>query len=250
MQREDESLDSAYDYLWQPTTLAPDEDPDRDRRIVVAPRRRRRWSFGLVLIATGLFLLGYVAWQLYGTNYVARQHRSEVLSELNRAWEHGDTAAHTGRGTARAVIRIPRFGGDYAVPVLEGTSDTVLATGFGHYDGTAGPGEVGNYAIAAHRVTHGEPLRGMPELREGDDILVDTATRTYRYRLTTDGDALVVPFTSDWVVDSRPTNPEGGVEPVQRPGARLITLTTCSELFHTDNRMVAFGILVDSSPRR
>src|SRR5262245_11601850 len=149
MQREDDALDSAYDYLWQPatTTLAPDEDPDRGRRVVLAPRRRRRPSFGLVLIVTGLLLLGHVGWQLYGTNYVARKHRSEVLSELNRAWERGDTTAHTGRGTARAVIRIPRFGREYAVPVLEGTSETVLATGFGHYDGTAGPGEVGNYAI-------------------------------------------------------------------------------------------------------
>jgi sortase A len=50
------------------------------------------------------------------------------------------------------------------------------------------------------------------------------------------------------VVDRLPTNPDGGVEPAQRPGQRLITLTTCSELFHTDNRMIAFGHLVSSRP--
>jgi sortase A len=38
------------------------------------------------------------------------------------------------------------------------------------------------------------------------------------------------------------------VQPAQRPGQRLITLTTCSELFHTDNRMIAFGHLVGSRP--
>jgi sortase A len=29
----------------------------------------------------------------------------------------------------------------------------------------------------------------------------------------------------------------------------LLTLTTCSELFHTDNRMIAFGHLVKDTPK-
>ena len=37
--------------------------------------------------------------------------------------------------------------------------------------------------------------------------------------------------------------------PSQDDGQRLITLTTCSELFHTDDRLVAFGHLVDKEPR-
>ena len=41
----------------------------------------------------------------------------------------------------------------------------------------------------------------------------------------------------------------GGVEPAQKPGQKLITLTTCAELFHTDNRMIAFGHLVASTTR-
>jgi sortase A len=45
-----------------------------------------------------------------------------------------------------------------------------------------------------------------------------------------------------------PTNPvRGGVQPSQEPGERLITLTTCAELFHTDERMIAFGHLVDTA---
>jgi sortase A len=40
------------------------------------------------------------------------------------------------------------------------------------------------------------------------------------------------------------------VQPAQRPGQRLITLTTCSELFHTDNRMIAFGHLVDTEEKQ
>lgn len=214
--------------------------------------RARRWRVrvGVVLIATGLVLLGYVAWEFYGTNILAHRHRDQVLGELHRAWDDGEREATTGRGTARAQIRIPRFGGDYAVPILDGTSSTVLATGFGHYTGSVGPGEIGNFAIAGHRVTYGEPLRRMPDLRTGDLVHVDTATTTYTYRLVTGGDDLVVPFTAGWVLDPLPTNPHGGVQPPQEPGQRLITITTCAELFHTDNRLVAFGTLVGSSPRK
>ena len=197
------------------------------------------------MLLVGLTLLGYVAWQLFGTNIVAKRHQEETVSELRDAWQKGEQHARTGRGTAGAIIRIPRFGEDYAVPVLEGTSDQVLATGFGHFEGTAGPGEIGNYALAAHRVTHGEPLRGMPDLEKGDDVIVETAEATYTYQLITGGDDLVVPFTEVWVTDPVPSNPDGGVEPPQRKKQRLLTLTTCSELFHTDNRMIAFAELVD-----
>jgi sortase A len=51
------------------------------------------------------------------------------------------------------------------------------------------------------------------------------------------------------VVAPKPENPRpGGVGPVDDP--RLITLTTCAELFHTDNRMIAFGHLVSKVPKQ
>ena len=154
------------------------------------------------------------------------------------------------KGEASALIRIPTFGKKYVVPVLEGTSQDVLAKGYGHFTGTAHPGEIGNYALAAHRVTHGEPLRRMPDLRPGDKVIVETVSDTYTYRLDTNPNDLVVPFTGIWVLAPDPTNPaQGGVQPAQRPGQRLITLTTCSELFHTDNRMIAFGHLVKVTPK-
>ncbi|WGL51813.1 class E sortase [Nocardioides sp. BP30] len=211
--------------------------------------RRRRlllWP-GLALVAAGLALLGYVAWEFWGTTWVSHRHRDQAVGALRQAWHDGDGSVRTRWGDADAIIRIPRFGASYAVPVLEGTSDAVLATGFGHFSGAVGPGQVGNYALAAHRITHGEPLRRMPDLRVGDRVIVQTRAATYTYRLTSAGDALVVPFTSTWVTAALPTNPEGGVEPAQRAGQRLLTLTTCSELFHTDNRMVAFGVLASVS---
>jgi sortase A len=210
-------------------------------------RRPPRWRarLGWLLIVVGLVLIGYVAWQFYGTNWVSDRKHREITTSLRQQWEAGEDFAPVDGGAmkADALIRIPRFGDDYVVPVLEGTSDDVLAAGFGHFTDTADVGRVGNYALAAHRVTHGEPLRAMPNLEPGDEVVVETRTMIYTYVLDTAGDSLVVPFTGTWVLDALPHNPDGGVEPSQKPGQRLLTLTTCSEIFHTDNRMIAFGHL-------
>ncbi len=204
------------------------------------------------MMLAGVVMLGYVGWQFWGTNWTSQRAQAQVTSDLQRQWEQGGEQLRpkfVPQGKASALIRIPKFGDDYVVPVLEGMTDEVLAKGYGHFRDTANPGEVGNYALAAHRVTHGEPLRRLPELRPGDEVIVETADATYTYELTTDPNDLVIPFTGVWVLDEVPKNPDGGVQPAQRPGQRLITLTTCSELFHTDNRMIAFGHLVDQEPK-
>ena len=223
-------------------------DDDRSR-----PNRWRRRGFwlGTVAITVGLGLLTYVAWQFWGTTWVSDRHRDEALGEIHTDWKTTRTAqVKTRFGSASAIVEIPRFGRHYQVPVLEGTDSDVLAVGYGHFPGAAGPGEVGNYALAAHRVTHGEPLRNMPKLRVGDLVRIITRTHTYDYRLVTGGDDLVVPLTARWVTTPLPHNPAGGVQPPQTPGQRLITLTTCAELFHTDNRMIAFGVLERSVRNR
>ena len=200
------------------------------------------------MIVAGLAMIGYVGWQFYGTNWQSHREQQQVASTLQTQWkkEGGERLQprYVPTGKASALIRIPRFGKNYVVPVLEGTSTDVLAKGYGHFKGTADPGDVGNYALAAHRVTHGEPLRRMPELRPGDRVVVETVAATYTYVLDTDPNKLVIPFTGVWVLDPVPRNPDGGPQPAQRRGQRLITLTTCAELFHTDERMIAFGHLV------
>ncbi len=222
----------------------------------VTRRRGRGLGFyaGLALVLAGLAMLGYVAWQYFGTNIVSRHKQQQIVAQTERAWQAGAGASGAAAGLelhgAEALIRIPKFGKGYVVPVQEGVGEDILAEGFGHFPHTALPGQKGNYALAAHRVTHGEPLRNMPELRPGDRVIVETRNATYTYRLDTNPNDLVVPFTGTWVIDPLPKNPQPrGVEPAQRPGQRLITLTTCSELFHTDNRMIAFGHLVSTVRR-
>jgi len=204
---------------------------------------------GGLLVVSGLAILGWLAWQTFGTTWQSERVHRDLVDRAERHWARGERPPADAHGEVGAVLRIPAFGEDYAVPVLEGTSDTVLAAGFGHFEHAAGPGERGNYAVAGHRVTHGEPLRDMPSLEPGDQVVVETARWTYTYVLDSAGDALTVDFTDTWVVDPRPVNPDpGGVGPARHP--RLLTLTTCAELFHTDDRLVAFGHLESKERRR
>ncbi|RNL60833.1 class E sortase [Nocardioides marmoriginsengisoli] len=223
---------------------APGRTPEKPKR---STARRITFLVGIGLILAGLGLLGYVAWQLWGTNWVSKRHQREITTNLQEDWAAGEGCdTYCPHGKASALIRIPKFGQKYVVPVIEGTSQDILARGYGHFEDTAAAGQVGNYALAAHRVTHGEPLRRMPELRPGDKVIVETRKFTYTYVLDTDPNKLVIPFTGTWVLDAIPRNPDGGPQPKQVKGQKLITLTTCSEIFHTDNRMIAFGHLVDT----
>jgi hypothetical protein len=134
-------------------------------------RRGLSWSggLGLALVVVGLAILGWLAWEFWGTNWVSHRTQARVITKIQQDWKVGKSTTLVPEGpdgsqvAARAIVLIPRFGPEYAVPVLEGTSDSVLAAGFGHYDGTAPAGGVGNYALAGHRV----PATGSSSRRGG-----------------------------------------------------------------------------------
>ncbi len=234
------------------------------------PSTKRRVSFwlGCGLIAAGLAILAWVAWQFWGTNWQSERRQGEVRSSLRDGWADGQDVVRTDFGNASALLRVPRFGKDYEVPVLEGSTPDVLAAGIGHMENTAEPGAQGNYALAAHRITHGEPFAEFPSLEAGDKVYVETRSATYTYVLDTGGEDLIIPFTQTWVLDEKPQNPKaGGVQPPAEidgaanpdgtqppagidgvPNDHILTLLTCSEIFHTDNRSVVFGHLVETTP--
>ncbi|WP_329410322.1 class E sortase [Streptomyces sp. NBC_00704] len=147
---------------------------------------------------------------------------------------------------AYAVLRIPRLG--LRVPVAEGTSRRdVLDKGYvGHYAGTQQPGRQGNFAVAGHRNTHGEPFRRLDRLRSGDEVEVETRNAAYTYVV-----GRILPRTSP-----RDT---GVIRPVPRsltrpaygydaPG-RYLTLTTCTPEYTSRYRMVVWAVLVATRPR-
>lgn len=220
---------------------------------VAAPRRSRRRRavrlLGLACLLAGLGIFAWIAWQLWVSTWLSQRHQAEIVGQLEQGWSQGQEEVRVDVGTGIGILRVPRFGDDYAVPVLAGTSDEVLAAGVGHEDGTTLPGERGNMVLAGHVITHGEPFRRLQELRVGDEVDLQTAEGTYHYVIDTPGDALTVDFQAGWVLDPAPVNPDpGGVGPVDDP--RLLTLVTCAELFHTDLRTVVFGHQTGFDPGR
>lgn len=214
------------------------------------PRPVGLWV-GVILITVGVLALGWVTWQMVGTNVVAHHKQEQAVAEIREDWEKprtpdteapgpsdGEAGQTDADGRDDAILRIPRFGEHWEMPIFESVSDTALASGVGHLPGSAKVGDTGNYAVAAHRVTHGEPFRNLPDLNAGDRIIIETRTMRYTYVLDTDGDARTVDFDDTWVLND---------QPIPLPSRKVITLTTCAELFHTDNRLVAFGHLASQT---
>lgn len=141
---------------------------------------------------------------------------------------------------AYGVLRIPRLG--VVVPVAQGVDKrSVLDKGYaGHYAGTAQPGAEGNFALAGHRNTHGEPFRYINRLKAGDELIVDVKGRRYVYVVgktlgqTTEHDTGVIAPVPRSTVD-----PEAGYS---EPGA-YITLTTCTPEYTSKYRLVVWGTL-------
>ncbi|MFJ3965403.1 class E sortase [Streptomyces sp. NPDC090036] len=141
---------------------------------------------------------------------------------------------------AYAVLRIPRLG--LVVPVAQGIDKrAVLDKGYaGQYPGTAGPGAQGNFALAGHRNTHGEPFRYINRLRAGDEVVVDVRGRRYTYVV-----GKILSETSERDTGVIAPVPRSLVKPdygYSEPGA-YITLTTCTPEYSSKYRLVVWGTL-------
>ncbi|WNI24598.1 class E sortase [Streptomyces sp. ITFR-16] len=247
-------------------------DP-RGRRLAA----RGLWTGAELVMTLGVVLLLLVAHQLWWTNRQARADASRTVRSLERDWGEGERegagvpgppspgaapaedspaaggspAANGGaprkpaaraprHDQAYAVLRIPRIG--LTAPVAEGIGKRgVLDKGYvGHYPRTAQPGGSGNFALAGHRNTHGEPFRYINRLRSGDRITVETRDAVYTYTVdktldrTAPGDSGVVAAV-----------PRSNIEPYAgyRTAGSYLTLTTCTPEFTSRYRLVVWGKL-------
>ncbi|MEU2430452.1 class E sortase [Streptomyces sp. NPDC007861] len=157
----------------------------------------------------------------------------------------------SGRTTPRwdqayAVLRIPRIG--VVAPVAQGIAKRgVLDKGYvGHYPRTAQPGQAGNFAVAGHRNTHGEPFRYINRLRRGDKIVVETREAVFTYLVDR-----ALPQTSARDGGVIAAVPRSAVKPgygYSEPGYYL-TLTTCTPEYTSKYRLVVWGKLASMRPR-
>ncbi len=225
-------------------TATPPAAP-RDAR---PPKGRRRWGLtviGAVLLVAGLGLLGYYLWDAYLNPVMDTKSAQQQVDQVKKGWAEGRTPSSEIPGTAVALMRIPDFGPDFEVAVMTGTTPYALNVGVGWFENTAAPGKVGNFAVAGHRGASG-PFVPLLDLQPGARIIVETRQATYIYALISSAADLTVDKSETWVVDPVPEPPESGATPSAKPTRRLITLITCRNFFHSPERSVAFGELVET----
>ncbi|GHJ23126.1 hypothetical protein TPA0909_47400 [Streptomyces albus] len=208
---------------------------------------------GELFITCGVLMLLFVAYQLWWTNIRADQQAGGATDALHEKWEHKPDTVDPERkagafepGEGFAVIHIPKIG--ITAPIAQGVSKTaVLDKGMvGHYDKaplkTAMPWDKkGNFALAGHRNTHGEPFRYINRLEPGDFVVVETQSKFYTYEVTRQLPSTLPSDTG--VID--PVPPKSGFT---KPG-RYVTLTTCTPEFTSKYRLIVWGKMVDERPR-
>jgi sortase A len=219
-------------------------------------------GLGELLITCGVVVLLFCAYQLVWTNVEANRAQNQVLDDLRGRWaQEGGTPAPSEPsrtpakkpgvsavdiGDGLAIIRIPRLGLDYAKPVVQGVSLDDLHRGVGHYPETALPGQVGNFAVAGHRATNGEPFRDLDAVRAGDKVVIETRDTWFTYVVDPTpgggGHRIVAPADT-WVIEPVPG------EPAAKPTRKLITLTTCNPRWASTERLIVSGHLESEQPK-
>jgi sortase A len=218
----------------------------------------------------GVYLLGFVGYQLWFTNLLTARDQNALASDLDERFESAQVEEvpvivdpddpgnpfkfidpgsavdsldikfllqepDPVEGEAFAQIRIPKV--DVDVTVLAGVRRRDLKMGPGHMPGTPVPGQPGNAVISGHRTTYGAPFADLNDLVPGDRIEVDTAIGTHVYEVREapercrDQEGLcIVKPTELWVTD-----PLDG---------SWLTLTTCHPRFSARQRLIVFAQLV------
>lgn len=135
-----------------------------------------------------------------------------------------------------ATLSVPRWGPDYIKPITSGVTrkDVLDPLGIGHYPETQLPGELGNFAISAHRTTYGKPFNKIHELKTGDALVVQTEDAWFIYKVT---ESYIVKPTDVQVLAQKPNHPNS------EPDDRYITLTTCHPLYSAAERWVVHGVM-------
>ncbi|MEV0289523.1 MULTISPECIES: class E sortase [unclassified Kribbella] len=120
--------------------------------------------------------------------------------------------------------------------------------------GGVGPGDVGNYIITAHRTTHGRPFGRVPELDNGDHVLVTAGGVVYDYVINR---TMTISFRQP--AEKAQQNAAVPGRPGVKPTQAMITLSTCAtpedhaagnywsdELGNPEHRINKIGVLVST----
>ncbi|MFD9109917.1 class E sortase [Streptomyces bottropensis] len=205
-------------------------------------------------ITVGTLIVLFVVYVLFWTGVKADTEMDRQVDLLQDQWAKQPVRPTSGPGASAAPERpapyteakpfalmyIPRLGSTWNKPVLEGTKTDTLKKGLGHYANTTQLGQKGNFAVAGHRRTYGDPFKDFPKLRPGDAVVLSDGTDWFTYVIDK-GPFRTLP-TDVQVIDPVPT--QSGYT---RAG-RYLTLTTCDPEWGHSHRLVVWGHLDSTQP--
>jgi sortase A len=190
--------------------------------------RTHRWARSGLSGVAGVFLLaaiGLLGYPIF-TNLYQSHVEGQLSDELASPGTRQAYLQHkVGIGQSLTRLRIPKIGTN--VVVVEGTTESALRAGAGHYPETPLPCTNGNVSIAGHRTTYGKPFADVDRLRPGDTITLQTPVGSCTYAVSQP------PF------EVSPTD-LSVVAPTTGP---TLTLTSCTPKGLATNRIVVKAVL-------
>jgi len=134
-------------------------------------------------------------------------------------------------GDALGRIEAPGMDGLNMV-FVQGTDESSLELGPGHYPETAMPGQGKTVAIAGHRTTYLAPFRHIDSMKQGDKITLKMPYGTFIYSVE-----------KTEIVDP------SDVGVIHETGYERLVLSACNPLYSAAERFIVFARLVRSEPR-
>ena len=213
--------------------------------------RKLLHAAGELLVTLGVLVFLYFIYSAWFTNVTATAKQAELSQEINRQFEVRDakplvqSESKIEQVAAQPVtpiglLYIPRLQEKvWGLPIVQGVGHHELSLGVGHYPSTELPGELGNFAIAGHRATNGEPFAYFERLRAGDLVFVRTQDGWFEYQLVQNKK---IQESETWVLSDQPKGL--GLE----PNSALITLTTCDPRWNSYQRWAWWGVLTNVYP--
>ncbi|MCP3821492.1 class E sortase [Streptomyces sp. A3M-1-3] len=225
-------------------------------------------TFSEVCITAGTLTVLFVAYVVFWTGVKADTAMDGEIGRLRERWEQTPVPIGTDEkpsqaaelptptrtppppppyreGRPFAVMYIPRFGEQWHKPVLEGTGTGTLKKGLGHYARTARLGETGNFSVAGHRRTYGDPFKDFPKLRPGDAVVLTDGTTWFTYRIVRKPYRTLPSDVG--VIDPVPGPLQKDAAGFKGPG-RYLTLTTCEPEWGHSHRLIAWAYMDATQP--
>lgn len=180
---------------------------------------------GRTLIGVGLFLLSFVAYQLWGTGLAESRSQGSLSTEFQ-----SQKPGVPSYGGVVGQIEIPAI--DVKKWIVAGVDYKSLERGPGLFPKSPLPGQFGNVALAGHRTTYGAPFGRINELNTGDIIRFVTKQGTFVYNVN--GPPKIIAASETSVVKTTDTT------------RSIVTLVSCHPKWTSEKRIIVVGELQSS----